>query len=145
MNDLPPTIPHLAQAAAQRFGAAAAILEAGETWSYQQLWNKVRQAASALLRAGITRGDRIAIWAPNRKEWIVAAIASQLAGAAVVPLNTRLKGGETGDILRRTSAKMLFMVDAFLGTDYPALIKNEDLPALKRIIHFESDWTDFFS
>jgi acyl-CoA synthetase (AMP-forming)/AMP-acid ligase II len=145
MSELSPTIPHLAQAAAQRFGDAAAILEAGETWSYQQLWDKVRQAASAMLKAGITRGDRVAIWAPNRKEWIVAAIASQLAGAAVVPLNTRLKGREAGEILRRTSAKMLFMVDAFLGTDYPALIKNEDLSALKHTILFDKDWAAFLA
>lgn len=143
MNDLPLTIPHLAETAATKHGDAPAILENGETWSYADLWNNVRQAASTLLGAGIERGDRVAIWAPNSREWIVSAIAAQLAGAAVVPLNTRLKGGEAGDILRRTSSKILFTVSNFLGADYPALIANENIPSLERTICIDKDWGDF--
>ena len=140
---LPPTIPHLAQAAAAKWGDAAAVLEHGETWSFDQLWEQVRAAAAAFLAAGIVKGDRIAIWAPNSREWIVAAIGAQSAGAAVVPLNTRLKGREAGDILRRTQAKMLFTVQAFLGTSYPDLLEGEDLPALQRTVCFDHDWHAF--
>lgn len=142
---LPPTIPHLAQAAAAKWGDAAAVLEHGETWSFDQLWEKVRAAAAAFLAAGIVKGDRIAIWAPNSREWIVAAIGAQSAGAAVVPLNTRLKGREAGDILRRTQAKMLFTVEAFLGTSYPDLLEGEDLLALQRTVCFDHDWHAFVS
>jgi HIP---CoA ligase len=66
---------------------------------------------------------------------VLAAIGVMGAGAAVVPINTRLKGREAGDILRRTKAKLLFTVDEFLGTDYPRLIADEKLPDLKAIIH----------
>ena len=140
---LPPTIPHLALAAAAKWGDAPAVLEDGETWSFNQLWEKVRAAAAAFLAFGIGKGDRVAIWAPNRREWIVAAIGAQSAGAAVVPLNTRLKGREAGDILRRTNAKMLFTVEAFLGTNYPELLKGEDVPALQRTVRFDHDWHAF--
>ncbi|MEW4467447.1 FadD3 family acyl-CoA ligase [Parasphingorhabdus sp. JC815] len=143
MSELPPTIPHLAQAAAAKHGDASAILEHGETWSYTDLWRNVRHAASALIHAGILRGDRIAIWAPNSREWIVAAIAAQLAGAAIVPLNTRLKGGEAGDILRRTSSRILFTVSSFLGADYPALIAGEHIPSLEQTICLDRHWADF--
>ena len=99
--DLPPTIPHAAEAAARRFGEAPAIVEAGEAWSFVTLWRHARTAAAAFIAAGTRHGDRIAIWAPNRRDWIVATLGAQIAGAAIVPLNTRLKGNEAGDILRR--------------------------------------------
>lgn len=142
---LPPTIPHLAQAAAAEWGDAPAILEDGETWSFNQLWENARAAAAAFLAAGIVKGDRVAIWAPNSREWIVAAIGAQTAGAVIVPLNTRLKGREAGDILRRTHAKMLFTVESFLGTNYPELLSDQDLPALQRTVRFDGDWHLFVS
>jgi HIP---CoA ligase len=128
------TIPHLAEAAAARWGDAPAIIEDGEAWSFNQLWAECRKSASAFIAAGVTKADRIAIWAPNSRDWIVTAIGIMIAGGAVVPLNTRLKGREAGDILRRTRAKMLVTVDEFLGTNYPELIVGEDLPALDRLL-----------
>ena len=126
------TIPHVAAAAAEKWGNAPALIENNETWSFLELWERARIAASAFLANGIGRGDRIAIWAPNSREWIVIALGVLTAGAAIVPLNTRLKGREAGDILRRTKASMLFTVDDFLDTDYPALLASEPLPDLKK-------------
>src|SRR5687768_3958769 len=97
---LPPTIPHAAQAAARRFGAAEAVILPGRRVSFAELWERARAAASAFLASGIGVGDGVAIWAPNSLEWIVAALGAQSAGAAIVPLNTRLKGREAADQLR---------------------------------------------
>ena len=140
---LPLTIPHAAELAAARWGDAPAVLEHGEVWSFKHLWQECRRAAAAFLRADIGEGDRVAIWAPNSREWVVAAVGAMTVGATLVPLNTRLKGIEAGDILRRTSARMLFTVDDFLGIDYPALIKAEALPELEAVVCFDRDWPEF--
>ena len=142
---LPPTIPHAALAAAQRFGDAAAITENAETWSFNQLWQHARTAAAAFLAAGTRSGDRIAIWAPNRRDWIVAALGAQIAGAAIVPLNTRLKGTEAADILRRAHVSILCTVSDFLGTNYPALIASENLPDLRQTLCFDTQWPAFLA
>ena len=131
---LPGTIPHVAEQAARDWPDQPALIEAGECWTYARLWESARAAASAFLAAGIGAGDRIAIWAPNCREWIVIALGAQAAGAAIVPLNTRLKGREAGDILRRTRARLLFTVEGFLGTDYPALLREEQLPNLAEVL-----------
>ena len=47
-------------------------------------------------RSGIEPGDRVAIWAPNCTEWVIAALGISAAGAVIVPPNTRFKGGEAG-------------------------------------------------
>jgi len=138
-------IPHVAQDAANKWGDAPALIENGEIWSFAELWGHARASASAFLSYGIGKGDRIAIWAPNSREWIIAALGALSAGAAIVPLNTRLKGREAGDILRRTNTRLLVTVGEFLGTDYRALIADEDLPALEKIICLDDGWSDFIA
>ena len=145
LDPLPPTIPHAAAAAAARWGDAPAVLEHGETWSFAELWERSRAAASALLARGVGAGDRVAIWAPNSREWIVAAIAAMSCGAAVVTLNTRLKGREAGDILRRTHARLLFTVTDFLGIDYQALLAGEELPDLNEVLMLDRDFAAFLA
>ncbi|MEN9683594.1 MAG: hypothetical protein RLZZ427_1345 [Pseudomonadota bacterium] len=140
---LPQTIPHAAAAAAQRWGDALALVEGDQRRTFAQLWDECRAAASALLERGVGTGDRIAIWAPNSREWVVAAVAAQTCGAAIVPLNTRLKGREAGDILRRTHTRLLFTATDFLGIDYPALLAGEDLPDLVETVLLNRDFPAF--
>lgn len=129
------TIPHAILKTAAAFGDRVAIRgEDGTTITYDNLPAVVGESARAFIAAGIAVGDRVAIWAPNSVEWIVAALGVQAAGAAIVPLNTRLKGREAGYILRASGAKMLLTVGEFLGTDYPALVAGEDLPDLGLIV-----------
>jgi HIP---CoA ligase len=143
LDPLPKTIPHLAEAAAARWRSAPAILEDGEELSFSELWSRSRAAASALIARGIEPGDRVAIWGPNSKEWIIAAIAVMTCGAAVVTLNTRLKGREAGDILRRTQSRLLFTADTFLGIDYRALIAEEELSKLAGTILLDTGFEAF--
>ncbi|MGH6632286.1 MAG: AMP-binding protein, partial [Sphingopyxis sp.] len=114
------TIPDKIFAAARAHGDAVAIRGEDRTEiRYRDLEPLVRAAAKGFIAAGIVAGDRIAIWAPNAINWIIAAIGAQAAGAAIVPLNTRLKGREAGYILRTSGAKLLLTVADFLGTAYP--------------------------
>src|SRR5262249_3202810 len=92
------------------------------------------QAAAAFLALGVSRGDRIALWAPNSPEWIIAALGASSAGAVLVPLNTRLKGQEAGYILRRSGARLLVTVNTFLDVSYPQLLAAESIPTLQRTI-----------
>src|SRR5262249_19257626 len=106
---------------------------------------------------GIERGDRIAIWAPNVWEWIVAALGLQSAGAVLVPLNTRFKGREAAYILGKSQAKALVTISGFLDTDYVALLRDAvdvdaDLPDLETIVVLRGDapegtrpWADFIA
>ncbi len=140
------TIPQLARMAAERFGDRAAVVEEKITLTFRELADAALRAARAFMAAGITHGDRVAVWAPNIYEWIVAAIGIQSAGGVLVPLNTRLKGGEAGYILEKSGARILCVIDEFLGTGYLDLLFSalgrgtdrpvESLPSLERIVVF---------
>jgi acyl-CoA synthetase (AMP-forming)/AMP-acid ligase II len=145
------TIPRLVQAAASRFAHRNAIEEGGVSLSFAQLEQQGLQVTRAFCAAGIARGDRVAIWAPNLHEWILAAIGLQSAGGVLVPLNTRFKRAEAGTVLRKSGARILCTVGEFLGTNYADSLAGEDLPDLEEVVLLRGDaergtpWTDFLS
>ncbi len=134
LTTLPPTIPHAAEAAALAWPDSLAVIERGTVWTFAELWDRAQAGAADLTRRGVQPGDRVAIWAPNSREWIVAAIAMMACGAQLVPLNTRLKGGEAAALLQRTRAKLLFTVTGFLGIDFVASLAGYELPDLSETV-----------
>ena len=140
----PQTLPGVLAVAAALRGDALAIEDGPRRWSVRDLKAAVDRAAAGFVAAGVGPGDRVAVWAPNGADWIVAALGAQTAGAALVPLNTRLKGREAGVILRRSGAKALCHSGAFLGLDYAHLLEGEDLPQLAHRIELGTPQWDAF-
>jgi acyl-CoA synthetase (AMP-forming)/AMP-acid ligase II len=112
------TIPEMVLSTADRFGDAEAIVDGDLRITFEELTDRVRTAAGAYVEAGIQKGDRVAIWAPNSAEWIIAAFGLLAAGGVLVPVNTRFKAAEAGDIIRRSQAKLLLVRKNFLGLDF---------------------------
>ena len=104
-------------------------------WTFARLRDEARRAARALMASGVGPGERVGIWAPNIWEWVVAALGTYAAGAAVVPVNTRFKGAEAAYVLDKAGARLLFTVDGFLGADYPQMLASAGIPpALREIV-----------
>src|SRR5919109_1423970 len=119
-------IPDLVVSAARRFGPGEAVADGEVRMSFDELAERVVLAARSTIAAGIEHGDRIAIWAPNTWEWIVAALGAVSAGGVLVPINTRFKGREAGFVLRQSGARLLFTTTGFLGTDYVAMLRDDE-------------------
>ncbi len=129
------TIPGLAFEAADRFGDAVFLEDGPISVRFAAFADEMLRAARAFLAAGVAPGDRVAVWAPNLWEWVVAAAGLQAAGGVLVPLSTRLKGREAGFVLRKSRARLLVTLGGtFLGMDYVAALRGEELPALERIV-----------
>jgi acyl-CoA synthetase (AMP-forming)/AMP-acid ligase II len=125
------TLPQILQQAADRFGDGVAIEDGALRLSYHELEGQARLAAKAYISMGLGAGERVGIWAPNCAEWIISALGAHLAGGVLVPLNTRLKGREAGDILRRSGARALVCPAEFLGVRPLELLRGQALPELK--------------
>lgn len=128
------TIPGLAAAAATRWPARPAIIDGDLRLDFQGLDERMRACAGAFVSAGLKRGERVALWAPNALDWIVVCLGLQAAGGVLVPLNTRFKGAEAQFILNRAAVAMLVVADEFLGVRYADLLDGLDLPALRRVV-----------
>ncbi|AGZ50522.1 FadD3 family acyl-CoA ligase [Mycobacterium kansasii] len=121
-RDEPPweTIPEMVLSAGERFGDAEAVVDGPLRLTFAELAERVRRAAGAFAAAGVNNGDRVAIWAPNSAEWIIAAFGLLTAGGVLVPVNTRFKTAEAADIIGRSGAKAVLVEKGFLGMDFTA-------------------------
>src|SRR5262245_7856702 len=126
--DLPQTVAGALERAVAKFGDREALKDGDTRLTFTELRDAVDEAARALIASGVAAGDRVAIWAPNIGEWVIAASAVHRAGGMVVTLNTRFKGDEAAYIIRTSGARLLFTVTDFLDTDYVALLRGADEP-----------------
>jgi acyl-CoA synthetase (AMP-forming)/AMP-acid ligase II len=122
------TIPAAVEHAAVRHHDREALVDGDVRLSFAELAAAVDEAARAYVAAGIEPGDRVALWAPNSGAWVVAALGAFRAGAVVVTVNTRFKGGEAAHVLRTAGARMLVTVTDFLDTDYVAVLAEAGAP-----------------
>ena len=141
----------LVSRAAEAYGDKKAITDGDVTLTFADLEAARRRSAAAFLAAGLQHGDRVAIWAPNIHQWVLAAIGAQSVGGVLVPLNTRLKGPEAAYILRASGARLLFTVSDFLDVSYPELLAGEDCGALEQTVMLSgaaaetTAWADFLA
>src|SRR5204862_1220815 len=140
-SGMTPTIRALTVAAAERFADQLAIVDGDPRRSYAELYDDARTFGAALVASGIQPGDRVSIWCFNSIEWVVAALGLWQAGAVLVPINTRFKGVEAADILRRSRARVLVTVTGFLDTDYVGMLQGArvELPDLQTIVVARGD------
>ena len=127
------TIPEMVLSAADRFGDAEAIVDGPLRLTFRELVDRIRCAAGAFDKLGVAKGDRVALWAPNSAEWTIAAFGLLTAGGVLVPVNTRFKPEEAGDIIIRSAAKAVLVHKGFLGQDFTA-------PAGIPVIDLKSDF-----
>jgi HIP---CoA ligase len=134
----------MSAAAAESFSTHLAIEDGPTRLTFAQLFQEARTFAAALVESGIEPGDRVAIWAFNGVEWVIAFLGLSMAGAVLVPINTRFRGREAADLLRRTGAVALVTVTDFLDTDYVALLRASEieLPELRTLIVASGDAPD---
>ncbi len=149
------TIPGLLSAAARKWRDKPALVDKQTIISFSRLDAEADRVARGFLALGAAKGDRIALWAPNMWEWVAAAAGLQRIGCVLVPLNTRLRGPEVADILRRAEVRFLISIGRFLDRYYPDMLGEQELPHLERVIVFaaqsdlqsrrEETWTAFLA
>ncbi len=79
-------------------------------------WNaRACRLANALLGLGLAKGDRVAVLAYNRVEWLEIYAAVAKAGLIAVPVNFRLVAAEIRFIVENCEAQALIVEEALLG------------------------------
>jgi long-chain acyl-CoA synthetase len=74
--------------------------------STQDAFDRIRQIALGLASLGVTSGDRVAIIAESRPEWMLCDMAILTLGAVTVPIYPTLSGAQARYILEDAGARM---------------------------------------
>ena len=97
----------------EEFGDAPMVME-GKTGEYRPIsWNQMaeetREIASGLLSLGVAKGDRVAIMAYNRSQWLVADMAIMAVGAITVPIYHTSSETTAARILGKSGTRVVFV------------------------------------
>jgi acyl-CoA synthetase (AMP-forming)/AMP-acid ligase II len=137
---VPVSIPAALADAAERFPDRDALVDGEIRITFAELHQRASAFARAIVGSRLGPGDRVALWAPNSAEWIVASFGVYAAGCVLVPINTRYRGEEAGHILRTSGARLLFTVTDFLDTSFVELLHGvEGLGSLEEIVVLSGD------
>ncbi|HEY3229144.1 MAG TPA: long-chain-fatty-acid--CoA ligase [Roseiflexaceae bacterium] len=86
----------------------------GRQTTYGQALDATNRLANAFLAAGLQLGDRIAILAKNRVEYVLTYLAASKAGVVPVPLNYRLSPPQWAAILADAQPRLLIAEQEFI-------------------------------
>jgi 3-oxocholest-4-en-26-oate---CoA ligase len=107
--------------------------------TYADLDERANRVAHHLLGAGIAPGERVAVYAWNRAEWVEAMLGAYKARAVPVNVNYRYVADEARHILSDADAVAVVLERAFA----PLLAAiAPDLPALRHAVVVDDDSND---
>ena len=107
--------------------------------SSDQIYQRVRAVAQALLAWGAKKGDRIAIIAENRWEWAVTDFATLAIGAANVPIYPTLTGEQIATLVNDAGCHIVFVSTR---QQFDKLNSVRALTQLERIVIMDSPAPD---
>ncbi len=123
--------------------------EHGIRKTYREFDEETDQIAKAFMGMGIEKGENVAIWSDNKREWLQSQFATGKMGAALVTVNTNYQAAELEYLLQQSEATTLILDEGYKGTSYIDLVReicpelkeshrgnvqSEKLPFLKRVI-----------
>ena len=123
-------------AVAQPDAEALVDVPTGRRWTYAQLRDAADDVALGLLAAGVVRGDRVGIWAPNQAEWTLVQFGAAKIGAILVNINPAYRSHELAYVLRQAGISLLVAAPSFKDADYAAMIESvrPDCPDLRTVV-----------
>jgi fatty-acyl-CoA synthase len=107
----------------------------GIRYNYSLLLWEAERIAKGLIRMGIQKGDRVALWSANIPEWILAQLAVIKAGAVFVPVDPGAGPGDLRFILEQSESKVVIMARGVEGEEYIDMIQDvrDHVPNLEYI------------
>jgi fatty-acyl-CoA synthase len=136
MMDFPLTVNHIFERAGRVFAdseiASRRPDRSMHRYTYGEFHQRAKQLASALVRAGLRGGDRVATLMWNHYGHLEAYFGVPFAGGVVHPLNVRLHPDEVAFIVNHAHDRFLLVDDVLL----PIFEKIRDKTHFERVIVF---------
>jgi fatty-acyl-CoA synthase len=134
-------------AAARPHAEALVDRTRGERFTWAEFVSEVDALALGLLDAGVAKGDRVGIWAPNCSPWTLLQYATAKIGAILVNINPAYRTHELAFVLDQAGISLLVAARSFKTSDYAAMIEEvrPERAALQRVVIIDSDeWNGLF-
>jgi fatty-acyl-CoA synthase len=124
--------------------------------TYAELRRRVDAVACSLMRLGLEKGDRVAIWSQNNVEWLLTQHATAKAGLVLVNINPAYRRAELEYAINKVGCRAIVLSPAFKTSNYlemlndlapelasaqPGALKAAKLPTLQFVIRMGEEKT----
>lgn len=121
-------------------------------FTFKELQAEANRLASAFIKSGLQKGDRIGIWSHNNYQWVVMLLACAKTGVILVNINPAYRLFELEYALNKVGCKAIVAMRRFKTSDYVGMLqelvpeaatqssgslKPEKVPMLERIVWFD--------
>ena len=145
------TVGDLLDEAALKFSENEALVDIskGVRYSYREFLDAVNRMSKGLLRLGLKKGEHLALWGPNRWEWIITEFAAAKIGVVLISVDINYQLPQLEYLLKQSDSRSLVMTEGLKWLEYveivsklfpeikdsiPGRLNNSALPELKNII-----------
>ena len=110
----------------ERAGDCEAVISShqGVRYTYAEFGDAVRRLAAGMLAAGLGRGDRVGVWAPNRAEWTLVQYATAAIGVILVNINPAYRTSELEYALAQSGCSYLFAATECRGSSFVEMVEQ---------------------
>ncbi|WP_282020460.1 AMP-binding protein [Planomicrobium okeanokoites] len=98
--------------------------------TYKEFDEETDRLAKAFMGIGIEKGEHVAIWSDNKREWLLSQFATGKMGGVLVTVNTSYQSSELEYLLKQSDSTTLILGEEFKGNNYIDII-NTVCPELK--------------
>ena len=112
------------------------------SFTYERFYNRVLRLATAFVRAGYRKGDRIGIWSTNRWEWPIVSYACHRLGLILVNINPAYRQSELNYVLEKAGVTCVFAARRYKDSDYRTMLIEASKQRgvdLREVIYFGSE------
>ena len=95
-----------------------------EFGKHKEFDEETDELAKAFIGMGIEKGENVAIWSDNKREWLLSQYATGKMGAVLVTVNTNYQATELEYLLKQSDATTLILDESFKGTSYIDIIRK---------------------
>ena len=151
MGLLKKTVGNLLDETALKFFENEALVDIskGVRYSYREFLDAVNRMSKGLLRLGLKKGEHLALWGPNRWEWIITQFATAKIGVVLISVDTNYQLEQLEYLLKQSDSRSLVMTEGLKRSEYieivsklfpeiqdsiPGHLNSPRLPELKNII-----------
>ena len=92
--------------------------------TYAEYKRRVDALACSLMRLGLEKGDRIAIWSQNNVEWALTQFATAKAGLILVNINPAYRRSELEYAVNKVGCRAIVLSPAFKTSNYVEMIND---------------------
>ena len=113
----------------------------GRRWTWAELDRDVDGLARGLIAAGLEKGDRVGIWAPNCAEWTLVQYATAKAGIVLVNVNPAYRTHELAYAVNQSGLRLLIAASSFRTSNYRSMVEEvrSECQRLERVVYLDTD------